>query len=86
MGLREARQRDSRLRHLHERVEGLLHTCSAARGETHEGLAVLDAVIHAALETLADHRAHGAAEELKLERTGNDRQLEERAREHDERI
>src|SRR5256885_16963151 len=59
---------------------------SAAGGEAHERPPLLDAVIHAALEALADHRAHRAAEELEFEGAGHDRQRVQRAGEHHQGI
>jgi hypothetical protein len=49
-------------------------------------MALGDAVIDAALEALAHHRAHRPAEELKLEGTGNDWQRVQGTREHHHRI
>jgi hypothetical protein len=55
------------LGHLHQRQQRLLHARATRRREAHQGTAALDAAVHRALEALADHRAHRAAEELELE-------------------
>ena len=84
--LRQARERGGGLGHLEQRVQRLLHARPAAGGEAHERAALLDAVVDAALEALAHHRAHRAAEELEFEGAGDDRQPVQRAGEHDQRI
>ena len=84
--LREPRQRGAGLRHLQQREQRLLHARAAARREAHERRAMLDAVVDRALEALADHRAHRAAQEPELERAGDDRQPFELARDRDQRI
>ena len=43
-------------------------------------------MFHRALEALADHRAHGAAEEFEFERAGDDLEPFERTGDRDERI
>jgi len=43
-------------------------------------------VFHCAHELLANHRTHGAAQETKLESTGDDIEPRELARHHDERV
>src|SRR6185295_891403 len=76
----------TRLRHLQQREQCLLHTRTAARREAHQRGAILDALVDRALEALADHRTHRAAEELEFESTGDDRQRLERAGDRDQRV
>jgi hypothetical protein len=82
----QARQRGARLRHLHQRQQRFLHACAAAGGEAHQRLAMLEAMLGAAHEALADDRAHRAAEKREFERARHDRQAVQRAGHHDQSI
>ena len=84
--LRQPRQRCAGLGHLHQRKQRFLHARAATRREAHQRRLVLDAMFHGALEALADHRAHGPAEEFELERAGDDLQPFERTGDRDQRI
>src|SRR4029453_19563903 len=59
---------------------------AAAGREADQRLAMLETMLGAADEALADDRAHRAAEERELERTGDERQPVQRAAHHDQRI
>src|SRR6202043_2497969 len=79
-------ERGARLGHLQQRQQRLLHACTARRREADQPAALIDAAIDRAAEALADHRAHRAAEKLKLERTGDQRLAVQRTGQRDQRI
>src|SRR6266404_4142041 len=71
-----------RLRPLEQRNKRLLPARPAAGGKAHVRPPLLDAVVHAALEALPDHRTHRTAEELEFECAGHDRQRVQGAGQH----
>ena len=54
MRLRQPGERRTGLRHLKQRVQGLLHSRPTARREADQWLAIRDAVVHRALEALSE--------------------------------
>ena len=72
--------------HLHQRQQAFLHARTAAGRKTNKRHILFATQLHTFDETLADHRTHGAAHELKFEGRNHNRDLQHTALHHHQGI